>query len=82
MDRHYDSSEGEFVDFETLADWEERDKAKNARIEALEARLAKADALARAFEEFNDKIDKARAPVFSARLAAIKALTAYREGSE
>ena len=36
-DRHYDSEEGEFVDFATLEDWEARDKAKDARIEALSA---------------------------------------------
>ena len=36
-DRHYDSEEGEFVDFATLEDWEARDKAKDARIEALTA---------------------------------------------
>ena len=38
----YDSEEGEFVDFATLEDWEMLDKAKNKRIEALEAKLAKA----------------------------------------
>ena len=52
------------------------------RIEALEARIAKADALADAFEDFNAKIDKARAPVGSARIATIEALAAYREGSD
>ena len=46
--RVYDSDEGEFVDFETLAEWEGRDKAKGARIEALEAALQAADELARA----------------------------------
>lgn len=38
-DRHYDSSDGEFVDFDTLADWESRDKEKDARIAELEAAL-------------------------------------------
>jgi len=47
-DRFYDSSEGEFVDFETLEDWESRDKEKDKRIEELEAKLALA---VKAFEE-------------------------------
>lgn len=33
----YDEEEGEFIDFETLEDWERRDKAKDATIARLEA---------------------------------------------
>jgi hypothetical protein len=36
-DRHYNSDEGEFVDFATLEDWQARDKAKDRQIEALAA---------------------------------------------
>ena len=43
----YDSDEGEFVDFETLTEWESRDKSQRDRIEALEAALLAADELAR-----------------------------------
>ena len=35
-------SEGQFVDFATLEDWEMRDREKTKRLEALEAKLAKA----------------------------------------
>lgn len=35
-DRHYDSESGEFVDFETLAYWQEIDKNKTAKIATLE----------------------------------------------
>jgi hypothetical protein len=46
-DRHYNSDEGEFVDFETLEDWETRDKAKDRQIAALaaerDAALARAE---------------------------------------
>ena len=52
----YNSSEGEFVDFETLDDWEQRDKAKNARISALEAQLAQRDAALKAADELADAI--------------------------
>ena len=38
--RVYDSDEGEFVDFDTLAEWERRDKAKDERVKALEAENA------------------------------------------
>ena len=38
----YDSDVGEFVDFATLEDWEMRDREKTKRIEALEAKLARA----------------------------------------
>jgi len=34
-DRKYDSEDGEFVDFETLDDWQARDKAKDAEIKRL-----------------------------------------------
>jgi molybdenum-dependent DNA-binding transcriptional regulator ModE len=42
-DRYYDTSAGEFIDFETLDDWAARDAAKDARIEALEAKLERAE---------------------------------------
>jgi hypothetical protein len=46
-DRHYNSDEGEFVDFATLEDWEARDKAKDRQIAALaaerDAALARAE---------------------------------------
>jgi len=35
-------SEGQFVDFATLEDWEMRDREKTKRLDALEAKLAKA----------------------------------------
>ena len=38
-DRHYNSEEGEFVDFETLADWERRDKEQRRRISELREAL-------------------------------------------
>lgn len=44
-DRYYDTTAGEFIDFETLDDWKSRDAAKDARIEALESRLAKFEAM-------------------------------------
>ena len=45
----YDTTEGEFVDFATLEEWATIDKSKDARIEGLEAKLAKAvDALGEA----------------------------------
>ena len=36
----YDTTEGEFVDFDTLEEWATIDKSKDARIEELEAELA------------------------------------------
>lgn len=36
-DRHYDSEEGEFVDFATLDEWRARDLEKDARIATLQA---------------------------------------------
>lgn len=51
-------------------------------LETLEAQVRAADALAEAFEDFNGKIDKARAPVGPARIAAIEALAAYRATKE
>ena len=56
----YDSSEGEFVDFETLDDWEQRDKAKNARISALEAQLAQRDAALKAADKLAATVDVIR----------------------
>ena len=38
----YDTTEGEFVDFATLEEWATIDKSKDARIEELEVKLAKA----------------------------------------
>jgi hypothetical protein len=38
----YDTTEGEFVDFDTLEEWATIDKSKDARIKELEAKLAKA----------------------------------------
>ena len=71
--RIYDSSEGEFVDFETLDDWEQRDKAKNARISALEDALAKADDLAEAaYRTIHDDADT----------SLVDALTAYRQARD
>lgn len=57
-------------------------RAKIRRIEALEAQVKAADAMAEAFEDFNAKIDKARAPVGAARITAIEALAAYRATKE
>ena len=42
-DRYYDTSAGEFIDFETLDDWAARNAAKDARIAALEAKLERAE---------------------------------------
>ena len=42
-DRYYDTSAGEFIDFETLDDWAARYAAKDARIEALETKLERAE---------------------------------------
>jgi molybdenum-dependent DNA-binding transcriptional regulator ModE len=42
-DRYYDTTAGEFIDFETLDDWKSRDAAKDARIEALETKLERAE---------------------------------------
>jgi uncharacterized protein (UPF0335 family) len=50
-DRYYDTSAGEFIDFETLDDWAARDAAKDARIEALEAKLERAEEFTRALVE-------------------------------
>ena len=47
-DRKYDSEDGEFVDFETLDDWQERDKAKDAEIKRLLDQISRADVLASA----------------------------------
>jgi hypothetical protein len=33
---HYDPADGEFVDFETLDDWQARDVAKDAELRCLE----------------------------------------------
>ena len=35
----YDTTEGEFVDFDTLEEWATIDKSKDARIEELEVKL-------------------------------------------
>ena len=40
-DRHYNSELGEFVDFETLADWEHRDTEQRRRIAELLDVMAK-----------------------------------------
>jgi hypothetical protein len=76
--RVYDSDEGEFVDFETLADWEARDKAKDARIEALEAALLSADDLAQEVERVCGILadDHGHSPVILNRL-----LEAYRRAT-
>ena len=50
----YDSDEGEFVDFETLAEWESRDKSQRDRIEALEAAL---DEMTRRRDEWRKKAE-------------------------
>lgn len=50
----YDPSEGEFVDFETLADWEARDNGKDAHIKTLEAQVKAADALAKQVQRVKD----------------------------
>ena len=42
-DRYYDTTAGEFIDFETLDDWAARNAAKDARIAALEAKLERAE---------------------------------------
>ena len=65
-DRYYDTTAGEFIDFETLDDWAARNIAKDNRIAALEAKLAKAvealaplAAIADAFDA-NELDDEAR----------------------
>lgn len=42
-DRYYDTTAGEFIDFETLDDWAARNIAKDNRIAALEAKLEQAE---------------------------------------
>ena len=42
-DRYYDITAGEFIYFETLDDWKSRYAAKDARIEALETKLERAE---------------------------------------
>jgi uncharacterized protein (UPF0335 family) len=42
-DRYYDTTAGEFIDFETLDDWAARNAAKDARIAAIEAKLERAE---------------------------------------
>ena len=69
-------------DVQHIFDREALLKEAAAEIARLRAKVAKADALVEAFEDFNAKIDKARAPVGSARIAAIEALAAYRDDPE
>ena len=56
IERLYDSNDGEFVDFETLDDWRDRDEAKDNLISDLRAQLTQRDAALKAADELYDAI--------------------------
>ena len=73
------SDDGEWIEGAMLDDWRERDEAKDARISALEAALAKADALAEAVEFWTI----AEEPDVSDAIYRLKrTLTAYRQARD
>ena len=70
------SDDGEWIEGAILDDWRARDEAKNARISALEAALAKADELAEQCDDAFCHLDGVGLPEF------YHTLTAYRAARE
>jgi len=76
----YDSEEGEFVDFATLEDWEMRDREKTKRIEALEAKLARAvEAVDEAHTSMLNNCDAEAYRILDTALAELKGETDDQE---
>ena len=83
------SDDGEWIEGAILDDWRARDEAKDARIEALEAALAKADELAdeckrmspAIWDAFNNRGAGNRHGIATAN-AFDRKLTAYRQARD
>jgi hypothetical protein len=54
---HYDPADGEFVDFETLDDWQARDVAKDAEISKLRGIVDAVDRRMTCAEEVKESAD-------------------------
>ena len=87
------SDDGEWIEGAMLDDWRARDEAKNARISALEAALAKADELDAISEMLLRMMDDVLRPTGKGDMATVpdgsvgvisawKTLTAYRQARD